>query len=124
MSSIFVQQALIESGMPDVDTKITDEVFGRLTFVPNTWTKQVKLSYYGIRHSVPIYIHTHDGTINDIQRDCYEEFMSDIEDVLDDYKYIFKSGSKIDCLVFQTDSLVVILTGKTDDDYMVLEFEP
>lgn len=123
MSSIFVDQALIEAGMPDADTKITDDVFGRLTFKPNVWTKTVSISYFGINHSVPIFIHTTDGSINSIQKDCYTEFMNDIEGTLDEYKSVFKTGSKIDCLIFQLDSLVVVLTGKTDDDYMVLEFE-
>lgn len=124
MSSIFVRQAMTESGLPQPDTKITDEVFGRLTFEPNTWTKYLQLSYFGIKQSVPIYIHTYDGSINDLQRDCYEEFTSDPEGVLEDYRNILKSGYKIDCLVFQTDSLLVMFTGKNEDDYMVAEFEP
>lgn len=123
MESIFIKQALIENGMPEADTKITDDVFGRLTFVPNVWTKQVQLNYFGIKHYVPIYVHTTNGSINSIQRECYQEFMDDIEGTLDDYKSVFKTGSKVECLVFQLDSLVVVLTGKTEDDYMVLEFE-
>lgn len=124
MSSIFVEQALIESGMPDSGTRVTDDVFGRLTFVPNVWTKQVTISYFGIKHVVPISIHTMDGSINDIQRECFEEFMNDIEGTLENYKSVFRTGSKIDSLVFQLDSLVVIIEGKTEDDFMVLEFEP
>ena len=123
MSSLFVENALLESGMPEAGTSINDEVFGKLTFMPNAWTKSVHLNYFGLQHSISIYVHTKEGKINDIQRECYKEFMSDIEGTLNDYKNIFKTGSKIDCLVFQLDSLVVVLTGKTDDEYMVLEFE-
>ena len=123
MTSIFIQQAMLESGMPQPQQKIVDNVFGTLTFVPNVWTKYIHLSYFGIEQNVPIYIHTVNGSINNTQYDCYTEFTNDVEGVLSEYKYIFKNGIKIDSLVFQLDSLVVILTGNSESDYMVLEFE-
>lgn len=124
MSSIFIEQALSESGLPDSGTTKIDDVFGRITFNASCWTKVITISYFGIKQKVPIFIHTFDGSINSIQRECYEEFMSDIEGTLENHKDIFKRGITIDSLIFQIDSLVVILTGKTEDEYYALEFEP
>lgn len=124
MSSVFIDQALNESGAPDSGTTKIDEVFGRITFNSNCWTKYVNISYYGIKQKVPIFIHSFDGSINSIQRECYEEFMSDIEGTLENHKDLFKRGIIIDSLIFQIDSLVVILQGKSEDDYYALEFEP